>query len=69
MDVVFAALFNPTIGLIGPGNNEIYQEAFNHPLSSHAGVHDAAEYLYNYHGIGPGSDLHPPQKCLTGNKF
>lgn len=52
IDPVFGAMLNPTGGLVGPDN-------FSFPGDStavgyHGVVHDAAGYLYNYHGAGPG---------------
>jgi len=52
VDPVFAALLNPTGGLVGPGNAAV--DLGDSALSYHGAVHDAAGYLYNYHDMGPG---------------
>ncbi len=54
IDPVFGAMLNPTGGLVGPGNFAIAGD--DTPVGYHGIVHDAAGYLYNYHGIGPGYD-------------
>lgn len=59
---VFASLLSPTGGLVGPGNwlIEGHVDALhldpNNPVALHGTVHDAAGYLKNYHGEGPGYD-------------
>ena len=54
IDPVFGAMLNPTGGLVGPGNVAIAGD--DSPVGYHGVVHDAAGYLHNYHGIGPGYD-------------
>lgn len=51
---IWGCLLKPTGGIIGPGNKEMFNRCWTHPLSYHACVHDAAGYLYQYHNIGPG---------------
>lgn len=59
---VFASLLSPTGGLVGPGNwlIEGHVDALHldpdNPVALHGTVHDAAGYLKNYHGEGPGYD-------------
>jgi uncharacterized Zn-binding protein involved in type VI secretion len=54
MDPVFGALLNPTGGLVGPGR--LGADLDDSATGYHGAVHDAAGYLYNYHGYGPGYD-------------
>lgn len=54
IDTVFGAMLNPTGGLVGPGNKGF--DFGDSPLSYHSVVHDAAGYLWNFHGIGTGYD-------------
>jgi hypothetical protein len=51
---VFGMLLFPTGGIVGPGNNSMYEGTMKAPLVIHACVHDAFGYLLNYHKIGPG---------------
>ncbi len=53
LDPVFGALISPTGGLVGPGNKSV-QLSDNNPVALHGTVHDAAGYLLNAHGTGPG---------------
>ncbi len=53
VDPVFGALISPTGGLVGPGNDSVSGDAQN-PTVLHGTVHDAAGYLLNAHGVGPG---------------
>ena len=53
MDPVFGALVSPTGGLVGPGNDSSSGDP-NNPTVLHGTVHDAAGYLLNGHGVGPG---------------
>jgi len=55
IDPVFGSLLNPTGGLVGPGSDS-YQPGPNDAVGYHGIFHDAAGYLYNYQGIGPGYD-------------
>jgi hypothetical protein len=52
IDPIFGALLNPTGGLVGPGNLAVDLE--DSAAGLHGAVHDAAGYLFVYHGIGPG---------------
>ncbi len=54
IDPVFGALISPTGGAVGPGNDAISDWDKNNPIVMHGSVHDAAGYLLNAHGIGPG---------------
>lgn len=59
IDPVFGALLSPTGGIPGAGNQRIsdFEMAlFGGPeiVVPHGIAHDAAGYLMNYHGIGPG---------------
>ncbi len=54
IDPVFGALLNPTGGLVGPGN--IAVDSGDTAVSYHGIVHDAAGYLLNAQGVGPGYD-------------
>ena len=51
---IWGCLLNPTGGIVGAGNQKIYDPKWNSPLSLHSCCHDAAGYLYNYHNMGPG---------------
>lgn len=55
IDPVFGSLLNPTGGLVGPGDSS-YQPSATDAIGYHGTFHDAAGYLYNYHGVGPGYD-------------
>lgn len=52
---VFGALLSPTGGLVGGGNKSVQLDT-DDPTAMHGIMHDAAGYLYNYHGQGPGYD-------------
>jgi uncharacterized Zn-binding protein involved in type VI secretion len=54
MDPAFGALLNPSGGLVGPGNTAF--DGDDSAVGYHGAVHDAAGYLHNYHGQGPGYD-------------
>lgn len=61
IDAVFGSLISPTGGMAGPGNERIDVPVVGGPkdggaVATHGSVHDAAGYLYNCHGIGPGYD-------------
>lgn len=57
---IFAALLNPTGGLVGPGNWLIPgvvkagHLAPDNPMAMHGTVHDAGGYLLQFHDEGPG---------------
>lgn len=53
MDPVFGSILNPTGGLVGPGSNAYWPDE-NDAIGYHGTVHDAAGYLFNNHGLGPG---------------
>lgn len=70
IDPVFGSLLNPTGGLVGPGDTS-YQPSANDAIGYHGVVHDAAGYLYNAHGLGPGydylgRDILPTSSPLSG---
>ncbi len=60
LNPIFGALLSPTGGYIGPGmkmpdlHNDLSTTGSGEAWLYHAAVHDAAGYLYNYHGVGPG---------------
>lgn len=55
VDPVFGSMLNPAGGLVGPDNLSF--DGDSTAVGYHGAVHDAAGYLYNYHGkIGPGYD-------------
>lgn len=59
IDPVFGALLNPTGGLVGPGNDLIgpfgaIEARPGSILANHGTFHDAAGFLYNNFGEGPG---------------
>lgn len=56
LDAVFGSLVSPTGGLAGPGNERVMGVADGSAVATHGAIHDAAGYLYNCHGIGPGYD-------------
>jgi hypothetical protein len=56
---VFGALLSPTGGMVGPGDTDLTvlapgERSHRTYWTMHAIVHDAAGYLHNYHGVGPG---------------
>lgn len=53
---VFGAMLNPTGGICGPDNSNIFLRSLGKiPMfRRHSIVHDAAGYLRLYHGLGPG---------------
>lgn len=56
IDAVFGSLISPTGGMAGPGNERIPIVKDGGAVATHGAIHDAAGYLYNCHGIGPGYD-------------
>ena len=56
IDAVFGSLISPTGGMAGPGNERVPLVKDGGAVATHGAVHDAAGYLYNCHGIGPGYD-------------
>jgi WXG100 family type VII secretion target len=71
IDPVFGAMLNPTGGLVGPDNFSFPGDST--PLGYHGIVHDAAGYLYTYHGAGPGYNYlglenRDPGSPLTGQR-
>lgn len=71
IDPAFGALLNPSGGLVGPGNYAV--DAGNSAVSYHGIFHDAAGYMLNAQGDGPGYDyLHQegrdPTSPLTGQR-
>jgi hypothetical protein len=64
IDPVFGALLSPTGGLVGAGNDEIRPSSTRivgdrEAVVAHGQAHDAAGYLRNYQGIGPGYNYVP----------
>jgi WXG100 family type VII secretion target len=77
IDPVFGAMLSPTGGMVGPGN-AAYTPSNDSAIGYHGVVHDAAGYLYNYHGVGPGYDYlnreglprsFPGTGQVTGTRF
>lgn len=71
IDPVFGALLNPTGGLVGPGNYAV--DAGDTAVSYHGVFHDAAGYMLNGQGDGPGYDYlgqegRDPTSPLTGQR-
>ena len=71
IDPAFGALLNPSGGLVGPGNAAV--DAGDTAVSYHGIFHDAAGYMLNAQGDGPGYDyLHregrDPTSPLTGQR-
>lgn len=71
IDPTFGALLNPSGGLVGPGNAAV--DAGDTAVSYHGIFHDAAGYMLNGQGDGPGYDyLHAegrdPSSPLTGQR-
>ncbi len=56
IDAVFGSLISPTGGMAGPGNSRLPFVEDGGAVATHGALHDAAGYLYNAHGIGPGYD-------------
>lgn len=56
IDAVFGSLMSPTGGMAGGGNKRIKFVEDGSAVATHGAIHDAAGYLYNCHGIGPGYD-------------
>jgi RHS repeat-associated protein len=60
IDPMLAILLSPTGGMVGPGYSPGSHDYLSHEiLRIHGGVHDAAGYMYNFHGIGPGYQYVP----------
>lgn len=58
LDAVFAALLNPSGGIVGPGN--IGSEMSNEPIGYHGIFHDAGGWMFTaLDGFGPGYDYTP----------
>ncbi len=51
---IWGCLLSSTGGVTGPGSTELISKRWDSYMSLHSCVHDAAGYLYNYHGLGPG---------------
>ena len=54
LDPVFGALLNPTGGIVGPDNIDLYEGSHFDGVVMHGIVHDGGGYLINYHKTGPG---------------
>jgi len=65
---VFGALLSPTGGLVGGGNKSVQLDT-DDPTAMHGIMHDAAGYLYNYHGQGPGYDYLDMEERDTGHEL
>ena len=64
IDPVFGALLSPTGGIPGAGNDQVGRFAVSaaggrEVVTDHGTAHDAAGYLSNYHGMGPGYNYVP----------
>lgn len=55
IDPALAVVLNPTGGIVGPSDG-YYVPGPNDAVGYHGVFHDAAGYLYNFQGIGPGYD-------------
>lgn len=66
IDPVFGAMLSPTGGMVGPGNLA-FAPSNNSAIGYHGVAHDAAGYLYNYHGVGPGYDYLNREGLDRGN--
>jgi hypothetical protein len=54
LDPAFAALLNPTGGMVGPGMDVLAPTDADSPIIWHGIFHDAGGYLLNYQNSGPG---------------
>ena len=54
LDPAFAAMLNPTGGMVGPGMDVLAPADANSPVIWHGIFHDAGGYLLNYQNSGPG---------------
>jgi hypothetical protein len=54
LDPAFAAMLNPTGGMVGPGMDVLAPTDANSPIIWHGIFHDAGGYLLNYQNTGPG---------------
>ena len=54
LDPAFAAMLNPTGGMVGPGMDVLAPTDANSPVIWHGIFHDAGGYLSNYQNSGPG---------------
>ena len=62
----YGALFNPTGGVVGNGNSQMWPCLFLNPrLQVHGVTHDAAGHLLNFHHRGPGYP-YLGYECCTG---
>lgn len=66
---VFGAMLNPTGGIVGPSNTQLYDGDPDDPIVKHGIAHDAAGYLLNYHGDGPGYDYLRQEGRDTTNEY
>jgi WXG100 family type VII secretion target len=66
IDPVFGAMLSPTGGMVGPGNYA-FTPSNDSAIGYHGVAHDAAGYLYNYHGVGPGYDYLNREGLDRGN--
>jgi hypothetical protein len=66
IDPVFGAMLSPTGGMVGPGNGA-FTPSNASAVGYHGVAHDAAGYLYNYHGAGPGYDYLGREGLDRGN--
>ena len=64
MDPVFGAMLNPTGGIVGPDNKGL--DLDSSAVGYHGITHDAAGYLLNNHGIGPGYDYLGRERAQGG---
>ena len=63
----YGALFNPTGGLVGDGNQQLTPILFLNPrMQVHGVTHDASGHLFNFHHRGPGYP-YLGYECCTGN--
>lgn len=68
IDPVFAAMLNPTGGIVGPGSSGIVTGS-DGALGYHGTFHDAAGYLYNHHDLGPGYSYIPGDNGDPSNPY
>ena len=52
LPIFMCCALNPTGGICGPGNNNLYTGDIDSGLIIHSCMHDASGYCYLYHGIG-----------------
>lgn len=68
LDPAFAAMLNPTGGMVGPGMDVLAPTDANSPVIWHGIFHDAGGYLLNYQNSGPGYTYLADKQPASGRR-